>query len=61
MRKPTTAAISLAWFVAIGGTFGGLLPYLLNDWPFRRPLPCSARTSARRWRRSARPRRTWRC
>ena len=39
MRKPATAATSLAWFVVMGGTFGCLLPYLLNDWHFGRPLP----------------------
>jgi len=32
MRKPATAATSLAWFVVMGGTFGCLLPYLLGDW-----------------------------
>ena len=30
MRKPAAAATSLAWFIAIGGTFGCLLPYLLD-------------------------------
>jgi protein-S-isoprenylcysteine O-methyltransferase Ste14 len=39
MRRSAAAASSLAWFVVIGGTFGGLLPYLLNYWHFRRPLP----------------------
>lgn len=39
MRRSVAAASSLAWFVAIGGTFGCLLPYLLNDWHFHRPLP----------------------
>jgi protein-S-isoprenylcysteine O-methyltransferase Ste14 len=39
MRRSAAAASSLAWFVAIGGTFGCLLPYLLNDWQFHRPLP----------------------
>lgn len=39
MRRSAAAASSLAWFVAIGGTFGGLLPYLLNYWHFHRPLP----------------------
>lgn len=29
----------MAWFVAVGGTFGVLLPYLLNDWHFHQPLP----------------------
>lgn len=39
MRRSVAAASSLAWFVSIGGTFGCLLPYLLNDWHFHRPLP----------------------
>ena len=39
MRKPAAAATSLAWFAAIGGTFGCLLPYLLNYWHLRQPLP----------------------
>ena len=39
MRKPTAAVISVAWSVALGGTFAGLLPYLLNEWHFHRPLP----------------------
>jgi protein-S-isoprenylcysteine O-methyltransferase Ste14 len=39
MRKPTAAAVSVAWGLAIGGTFGGLLPYLFSDWHMHRPLP----------------------
>ena len=39
MRKPAAAAASLAWFAGIGGTFGCLLPYLLDYWHFRQPLP----------------------
>ena len=39
MRKPVAAATSLAWFVALGGTFGCLLPYLLHYWHFHQPLP----------------------
>ena len=39
MRRTTAAAVSVAWGVALGVTFGGLLPYLLNDWHFHRPLP----------------------
>jgi protein-S-isoprenylcysteine O-methyltransferase Ste14 len=39
MRKSTAAITSLAWFVAVGGTFGVLLPYLTNDWHFHHPLP----------------------
>jgi protein-S-isoprenylcysteine O-methyltransferase Ste14 len=40
MRKPAAAAVSVAWGVTLGGTFGCLLPYLLGDWHFHRPLPC---------------------
>lgn len=39
MRKSTAAAVSVAWGVALGGTFACLLPYLMNDWHFHRPLP----------------------
>jgi AhpD family alkylhydroperoxidase len=39
MRKPAAAVVSVAWGVALGGTFGCLLPYLLGDWHFHRPLP----------------------
>ena len=39
MRRSAVAASSVAWFVLVGGTFGCLLPYLLNDWHFHRPLP----------------------
>lgn len=39
MRRPAAAAASLAWFAAIGGTFGCLLPDLLGYWHFRQPLP----------------------
>jgi protein-S-isoprenylcysteine O-methyltransferase Ste14 len=39
MRRSTVAIGSVAWFIAVGGTFGALLPYLLNDWHFHRPLP----------------------
>jgi protein-S-isoprenylcysteine O-methyltransferase Ste14 len=38
MRRSTAAVGSTAWFVAVGGTFGCLLPYLLNDWHFHHPL-----------------------
>ncbi len=37
-RKPA-AVVSVAWGVAVGGTFACLLPYLLNEWHFHRPLP----------------------
>jgi protein-S-isoprenylcysteine O-methyltransferase Ste14 len=46
MRKPAAAAISVAWGVVIGGTFGCLLPYLLGDWHFHRPLPYWAAAQA---------------
>jgi len=39
MRRTTAAAVSVAWGVALGVTFAGLLPYLLGDWRFHRPLP----------------------
>jgi protein-S-isoprenylcysteine O-methyltransferase Ste14 len=39
LRKPAAAAVSVAWGVAVGGTFGGLLPYLLGDWRLHQPLP----------------------
>jgi len=39
MRKSTAAAVSVAWGAVLGGTFGCLLPYLLNDWHFHRPVP----------------------
>jgi protein-S-isoprenylcysteine O-methyltransferase Ste14 len=39
MRRSAAAATSVAWFVAVGGTFGCLLPYLLGYWRLRSPLP----------------------
>lgn len=39
MRRNTAVAVSAAWGVALGGTFGCLLPWLLGDWRFRQPLP----------------------
>ena len=39
MRRSVRAATSVAWFVTVGGTFGFLLPYLLNYWHFHSPLP----------------------
>ncbi len=39
MRKSAAAVVSVAWGVAVGGTFGCLLPYLLGEWHFHRPLP----------------------
>ena len=40
MHRPVTAVVSVGWFAATGGVFGCLLPYLLDDWHFHRPLPC---------------------
>src|ERR1017187_9034774 len=39
MRRSAAAVVSVAWFVLVGGTFACLLPYLLNEWHFHRPLP----------------------
>jgi AhpD family alkylhydroperoxidase len=39
MRKSTAAVVSVAWGVALGGTFACLLPYLLGEWHFHRPVP----------------------
>ena len=39
MRKSAAAAVSVTWGVAVGGTFACLLPYLLSEWHFHRPLP----------------------
>lgn len=39
MRRSAATFISCAWGIAVGGTFGCLLPYLLGDWHFHRPLP----------------------
>ena len=39
MRRSAAAAVSVAWGAALGGTFGCLLPYLLGEWHFHRPLP----------------------
>jgi hypothetical protein len=39
MHRSVTAVVSVGWFAAIGGVFGCLLPYLLDDWHFHRPLP----------------------
>jgi len=38
MRRSAAAVISVAWGVALGGTFACLLPYLLGDWHFHRPV-----------------------
>ena len=39
MRRSAAEVVSVAWGVALGGTFGALLPYLPGDWHFHRPLP----------------------
>jgi protein-S-isoprenylcysteine O-methyltransferase Ste14 len=39
MRRSTAAAGSAAWFVLAGGTFAGLIPWLITGWAFHRPLP----------------------
>jgi protein-S-isoprenylcysteine O-methyltransferase Ste14 len=39
LRESVAAAISVAWGIALGGTFGCLLPYLLGDWRLHQPLP----------------------
>ena len=39
MRRSAAAVVSAAWGAALGGTFACLLPYLLGDWHFHRPLP----------------------
>jgi protein-S-isoprenylcysteine O-methyltransferase Ste14 len=39
MRKSVAAVVGAAWGIALGGTFGCLLPYLQDDWHFHRPLP----------------------
>jgi protein-S-isoprenylcysteine O-methyltransferase Ste14 len=39
MRRSTATAVTIAWGVALGGTFACLLPYLMGEWHFHRPLP----------------------
>lgn len=39
MRRSVASACTVAWGVALGGTFGCLLPYLMDDWHLRQPLP----------------------
>ncbi len=46
MRRSSAVAVSVAWGVAVGGIFGCLLPYLLNEWHFHRPLPYWAAAQA---------------
>ncbi|MBO0833251.1 MAG: isoprenylcysteine carboxylmethyltransferase family protein [Actinobacteria bacterium] len=39
MRRSAAAVVSMMWGAVLGGTLGLLLPYLLGDWHFHRPLP----------------------
>ena len=39
LGRSAVAAISAAWGIALGGSFGCLLPYLLGDWQPHQPLP----------------------
>jgi protein-S-isoprenylcysteine O-methyltransferase Ste14 len=39
MRRSTAVIASTAWFVVVGGTFAGLIPWLITGWEFQRPLP----------------------
>ena len=39
MRRPWAATVSVAWGVALGGTFGCLLPYALGYWHLHTPAP----------------------
>src|SRR5215469_7615936 len=39
MRRSVAAVVSIGWGLALGGTFGYLLPYALGDWHFHQPLP----------------------
>ncbi len=39
MHRSVAAGVALGWGVAVGGTFGCLLPYLLGYWDVHRPLP----------------------
>jgi protein-S-isoprenylcysteine O-methyltransferase Ste14 len=44
MPRAKAVAGSVAWFIAVGGTFGCLLPYLSGDWHFH-PAPLAARVA----------------
>ena len=46
MRRPAAVAVSVAWGVVVGGAFGCLLPYVLGEWHFHRPLPYWAAAQA---------------
>lgn len=39
MRRATAVVVATAWGVALGGTFGVLLPWLLGYWHVHRLLP----------------------
>ena len=39
MRRSMAAGVALGWGLAVGVTFGCLLPYLLGYWHARQPLP----------------------
>ena len=39
MRRPAAVVVSAGWGLAVGGTFGCLLPWLLGYWHFDHPLP----------------------
>ena len=39
MRRSTAAIGSVAWFVAIGGIFAVLIPWLITGWELHRPWP----------------------
>jgi hypothetical protein len=44
MPRAKAVAGSVAWFIAVGGTFGCLLPYLSGDWHFH-PAPLAVRVA----------------
>ena len=39
MRRPVAVLVAAAWGIGVGGTFGALIPWMLDYWRFRRPLP----------------------
>ena len=39
MRRSLAAIVSAGWGMALGGTFGGVLPWLSGDWHIHHPLP----------------------
>lgn len=42
LGRPAIAALSLAWGLAVGGTFGCLVPYLLGYWQVHGHVPYQA-------------------